>query len=50
MLPRTALITLYKGFVRPHLDYRDIICDQARNASLLQKLESLKYNACLAIT
>ena len=50
MLPRTALITLYKGFVRPHLDYGDIIYDQARNASLLQKLESLKYNTCLAIT
>ena len=50
LLPRTALITLYKAFVRPHLYYRDIIYDQAHNASFHQKLESLQYNACLAIT
>ena len=50
LLPRTALITLYKAFVRPHLDYGNIIYDQAHNASFHQKLESLQYNACLAIT
>ena len=48
LLPRTALITLYKAFVRPHLDYGDIIYDQAHNASFHQKLESLQYNICLA--
>ena len=26
-LPRKALLTLYKSFVRPHLDYGDILCD-----------------------
>ena len=45
LLPRAALIT-YKAFVRPHLDYGDIIYDQAHNASFHQKLESV----CLAIT
>ena len=50
LLPRTALITLYKAFVRPHLDYGDIIYDQTHNASFHQKLESLQYNAYLAIT
>ena len=25
LLPRTALITIYKAFVRPHLDYGDIL-------------------------
>ena len=50
LLPRTALITLYKAFVRPHLDYGDIIYDQAHNALFHQKLESLQYNACLTIT
>ena len=50
LLPRTALITLYKAFVRSHLDYGDIIYDQAHNASFHQKLESLQYNTCLAIT
>ena len=47
LLPRTAVITLYKAFVRPHLDYRDTLYDQACNASFHQKLESLQYNACL---
>ena len=27
-LPRQALLTIYKSFVRPHLDYGDIIYDQ----------------------
>ena len=30
-LPRAALITIYKGFIRHHLDYVDILCDQAYN-------------------
>ena len=50
LLHRIALITLYKAFVRPHLDYGDIIYDQAHNASFDQKLGSLQYNAYLAIT
>ena len=33
-LPRKALLTLYKSFVRPHLDYGDIIYDQPNNESL----------------
>ena len=24
-LPRAALITIYKAFIRPHLDYGDIL-------------------------
>ena len=50
LLPRSALITLYKAFVRPHLDYGDIFYDQARNESFHLKLESIQYNACLVIT
>ena len=42
LLPRTALITLYKTFVCPHLDYDDIIYDQAHDVSFHQKLESLQ--------
>ena len=30
-LPRYSLITIYKSFVRPHLDYGDIIYDQPNN-------------------
>ena len=50
LLPRSALITIYKAFVRPHLDYGDILYDQAYNMSFHHKLESIQYNACLAIT
>ena len=49
-VPRAALITIYKAFIRPHLDYGDILYDQAYNMSFHQKLESIQYNACLAIT
>ena len=47
ILPRSVLLTIYKSFIRPHLDYGDIIYDQAYNT---QKLEVLQYNACLSIT
>ena len=51
LLPRAALITIYKAFVRPHLDYGNVLYDQTFNASLkLEKLESIQYNACLALT
>ena len=50
LLPRTALITLYKAFVAPHLDYGDNIYDQTHNVSFHQKLEFLQYNHCSAIT
>ena len=50
ILPRLVLLTIYKNFTRPHLDYGDIIYDQAYNTSFHQKLELLQYNACLAIT
>ena len=50
LLPRTALMTVYKAFVRPHFDYDDILYDQAFNLSFQQKLESIQYRACLAIT
>ena len=50
ILPRPTLLTIYKAFIRPHLDYGDSIYDQAYNDSFHQKLESIQYNAALAIT
>ena len=47
---RAALITLYKSFIRPYLDYGDVIYEQAFNSSFHEKLESIQYNASLAIT
>ena len=46
-LPKAALITIYKAFIRPHLDYGDILFDQAYNMSFHQFSQ---YNACLANT
>ena len=49
-LPRSSLLTIYKSFVRPHLNYGDVIYDQPNNSSLSDKIESVQYNAVLAIT
>ena len=49
-LPRLLLLTIYKSFIKPHLDYGDAICDQAYTASFHQKIESVQYNLALAIT
>ena len=48
-LPRTSLITVFKLFIRPPLDYGDIIYERADNTSLHQNIESIQYNAALAI-
>ena len=38
-LPKvTLVITIYKSFIRPHLDYGYILYDQAYNMSFHQKL------------
>ena len=50
LLPTAALITIYKAFVRPPLDYGDVLYDQVFNTSFHEKLESIQYNACLALT
>ena len=50
LLPRTALITICKAFVRPHIDYGNILYDQAFNLSFQQQLESIQYRACSTIT
>ena len=49
-LPRKSLLCIYKSFVRPHLDYADVIYDQPHNDSFCNNIESVQYNAALAIT
>ena len=44
ILPRFSLLTIYKNFVRPHLDYEDMIYDQTYNAPFHRKLESILFN------
>ena len=49
-LPRPVLMTMYKAFVRPYLDYGDINYDEVYNETFHQKLESIQYNSCLALS
>ena len=41
---------IYKSFIRPHLDYGDVIYDQAYNVSFQEKVEIIQYNAAAVIT
>ena len=48
-LPRNALLTIYKSFIRPHLDYGDILYDKPNNENFQNKIKKVQYRACLAI-
>ena len=50
ILPRHFLITIHKTFIRPHLDYGDVICNHAFSESYHKCLESIRYNVAIAIT
>ena len=49
-LPRKAFLTIYKSFVRPHLDYGDILFDKPDNQSFENKLGKVQYKVCLEIS
>ena len=49
-LPRNALLTIYKSFVRPHLAYGDILYGKPSNDNFQSKMEKVQYRARLAIT
>ena len=48
-MPRDSLVTIYKSFIRPHLDYADILFEKPRNATFSNRIESAQCNAALAI-
>ena len=47
---RNILLTTYKSFVRPYLDYCDTIYYQPYNDCFKGKLEKVQHNALLVIT
>ena len=47
VLPRLSLITIYKAFIRLHIDCGNVVFDQAFNNSFHQRLESIQYYATL---
>ena len=49
-IPRKPLLSKYKTILRPHLDYCDFIYDNHHNEKFTDTLESIQYNAALAIT
>ena len=44
------VLIIYKSFIRPHIEYRDVIRDQLSNASFSNKTESAQFNPALAVT
>ena len=46
-LPRKALLTIYKSFVRPHPNYGDVLSDEPGNLNFEIKVQC---KACIAIT
>ena len=50
LLSRSFLLTVYKCFIRPHLDYGDIVYDQTNLSFLTDTIKLVQYNAALAIT
>ena len=50
ILPRITLITIYNAFIQPHLDYSDVLYDQAFNISFKETLESFHYSEYLDLT
>ena len=50
ILSTKTLLATYKSFVRPNLDYTDIIYDKLFNESFKRKIEMVQYKAALVIT
>lgn len=50
VLPRHSLFTIYKTFVKHHLDYGGIILDKVYIESFHNKLSTVRCNAALAMT
>ena len=50
LLPQQCLITIFKFFIRPLLDYGDVIYSQPLNEFLSYIIETVQYEAQLAIT
>ena len=41
-LPLKSLINIQKAFIKPYLDYGDILYDEPNNAAFRQKAESVQ--------
>ena len=48
-LPRQGLVTIYKAFTRPHLDYGDIVYDKPNTETFINKIEKAQFDTALEI-
>ena len=46
-LPQNALLTIYKSFIRPHLDYGHILYDKLNNENFQDKIERIQFELVL---
>ena len=44
------VLRTYKLFIRPYLDFGDIIYDKPNNESFKNKIENVQYEACIPIS
>ena len=49
IVARKALLTVYESFIRPHVDYGDVLYDIPENKIFRNELEKVQYRACLAV-
>ena len=50
VLPKEALLAVYKSFIWPHFDYGDVIYDQSYYDSFHIKVESYQHKTALEVT
>ena len=42
-VPRDTLLSIYKSYIRPHLDYADVIYDQPQNMSFSDRRDKMNF-------
>ena len=50
ILPKPALVTIYKIFIIPYLNYSNIVCAKTHNNSFHNKFETTHYNTYFSLT
>ena len=48
--PRKALLTIVESFIKPRIDYGDILYDKPDNQNFESKIKKYHYKACIAVT
>ena len=47
-LQGSAWLKIYKTFIRPYIDYRDVLYEKPDNEKFQNNIEKVQYKACLA--